>query len=171
MSDFRNFLRLNVGFITRETVGYTRDFPLDLPSIQLTPDLKIKDLKGRARVTRTTQGLLLQVKASGYTTAECVRCLDPFDLFLDTEFTDLYAFNPNSVTETGLTLPENSIIDLQPILRDEMQLAVPINPICRPDCKGLCPYCGENQNQILCNHQDEDIDPRLDTLKSLLGKG
>ncbi len=113
----------------------------------------------------------MQVKMSARTSSECVRCLDPFELPLEIDFTDLYAFSPNSVSESGLILPENSIIDLGPIVREEMLLAIPINPICKPDCKGLCPHCGENQNQVTCNHLEEDIDPRLNALKALLEGG
>ena len=170
MSDFSDFLRLNVGFITHQTVGYSRDFPVELPSIQLTPepDLVARDLRGRVRVTRTAQGLLLQVKMNAKTSTECSRCLDPFEYELEIESTDLYAFSADASGETSLVLPDDSIIDLGPIVRDEMLLAIPISPVCRADCKGLCPICGLNQNENSCNHEDDDIDPRLDALKSFL---
>jgi uncharacterized protein len=168
VSEFRNYLRINVGFIVHQTVGYSRDFPLELPFISLSPDLRVKDLNGKVRVSRAPQGLLVQVKMNGKTESECVRCLEPFELPLEIEFMDLYAFSPNTASENGLVLPENSIIDLGPVIRDEMLLAVPINPICRPDCLGLCLHCGENKNFVTCNHDEEDIDPRLDTLRALL---
>ena len=167
MSDFRKFLSLNVGFIAHQTAGYSREFPLELPSFPLISELSINDLTGVARVTRTSQGLLVQVKLSAHTPGECVRCLEPFDLPLEIEFTDLYAFTTDATNETELVLPENSIIDLGPTVRDEMLVGIPISPICQPDCKGLCPYCGENRNIVTCHHENEDIDPRLDTLKSL----
>jgi uncharacterized protein len=49
-----------------------------------------------------------------------------------------------------------------------MFLAVPISPLCSPDCLGLCPICGGNLNESVCQHEEELIDPRLDILKSLL---
>ena len=168
VNDFSNFLHLNVGFITHETVGYSRDFPFELPVIQLTTEQKIFNLTGTARVTRTAQGLLLQVKMSAQTTSECARCLEPFEYTLDIETTDLYVFSPVSASEADLVLPEDSIIDLGPIVRDEMLLSIPIKPICRTDCRGLCPLCGNNQNEQECDHQEDEIDPRLDALKSLL---
>ena len=168
MSDSRDFLRLNVGFIIHQTVGYSRDFPLEIPSIRLLPDLDLQDLAGVVRVTRTTQGLLLQVRMRAYTPAECVRCLKRFSQALSIDFTDLYAFSPDSVTESGLLLPENGKIDLTPVVREEMMLAMPINPVCNPDCKGLCPICGNNLNEAICKHEDDSADPRLDTLRSLI---
>jgi uncharacterized protein len=82
----------------------------------------------------------------------------------------LYAFTPNSLTESGLIVPETGLLDLEPLIREEMLLAIPINPICRPDCKGLCPVCGENLNESQCSHEDEEVDPRLSVLRTLLNK-
>ncbi len=65
-------------------------------------------------------------------------------------------------------VPETGLLDLEPLVREEMLLAIPINPICRLDCKGLCPICGGNLNETLCTHEDEEIDSRLSVLKTLL---
>lgn len=153
MTDFRNPLLLNVGFIIHETIGYSRDFPFDFETISIPPDTKLNNLNGLVRVTRTAQGLLVQVKMQAYLPSECVRCLTDFAQLLTIDFTDLYAFSLNSVTESGLLLPETGKLDLAPIVRDEMLLAVPISPLCRPDCKGLCPVCGENLNEITGEHE------------------
>ncbi len=150
--------RLNVGFIVHQTVGYTRDFPFELPEVRLHPDLELSDLTGVVRVTRTAQGLLVQIKMQAKTPVECVRCLNEFSQLLEIDFTDLYAFTPDSVTQSGLLLPETGKIDLGPVIREEMLLATPISPICKPGCKGLCPICGENLNETHCNHEDEAID-------------
>jgi uncharacterized protein len=153
VADFRNPLLLNVGFIIHETIGYSREFPFDFDTISIPPDTKLSNLSGLVRVTRTAQGLLVQVKMQAYLPAECVRCLTEFFQLLQIDFTDLYAFTQNSVTESGLILPENGKLDLAPIVRDEMLLAFPINPLCRPDCKGLCPICGENLNEVTGQHE------------------
>lgn len=161
-------LRLNVGFIMAETVGYTRDFPIEIPAIHLPPDLTLNDLNGVVRVTRTPQGLLVQSNLKATVPTECVRCLIEFPQPLQIEFTELYAFKREATTESGLLLPETGKIDLAPIVRDEMLLAMPISPLHDPDCKGLCPICGENLNEDPDHHHDDPIDPRLDTLASLL---
>jgi uncharacterized protein len=163
-------LRLNVGFFLNQNIGYSRDFPFDIPKIHLPPDLDLVMLTGAARITRTPQGLLMQVKAHASLPAECARCLTSFDQPLDSEFTELYAFTPKSVTESDLILPEDGHIDLEPLVREYMLLAIPINPLCRPDCKGLCPVCGENLNEFQHNHDTDDGDPRLSVLKKLLEK-
>jgi uncharacterized protein len=168
VSNTRTSLRLNVGFIRHQSVGYSRDFPIDLPYVFLKPDLKLYNLVGNALVTRTAHGLLLQAKLHAQISAECVRCLNSLSQPLEAELTELYAFTPNSATESGLLLPETGIIDIGPIVREEMLLAIPINPICDSACKGLCPICGENLNETACNHKVETLDPRLSVLKTLL---
>jgi uncharacterized protein len=150
-----DLFRLNVGFIVHQTVGYSRDFPFEAPAVRLQPDLELSDLSGFVRVTRTAQGLLTQIKLQAKTQVECVRCLNEFSQLLDVDFTDLYAFTPDSVTQSGLLLPETGKIELGPVIREEMLLAIPISPICRSGCKGLCPVCGENLNEVNCNHIDE----------------
>lgn len=170
MSNPRDLFRLNVGFIIHENVGYTRDFPFDVPAVYLPPDLKLKNLSGSIRVSRATQGLLVQVRLNAKVLVECVRCLTELYQPLEINFTELYAFNRDSAAESGLKAPENGKIDLELFIREEMLLAIPISPLCNSDCKGLCPICGGNLNETICDHQDEDIDPRLSILKSLLGK-
>lgn len=168
MSNSRNLLRLNVGFIIHESIGYSRDFTFEIPALQLSPDLDLRELSGVARVTRTAQGLLVQVRLRANVTTGCVRCLTDFSQPLETDFTELYAFSRNSLTESGLMVPEAGIIDLAPLVRDEMLVSIPMSPLCSPVCKGLCPICGENLNETICHHEDQANDPRLDILKTLL---
>ena len=82
--------------------------------------------------------------------------------------TELYAFNNKSVSESGLLMPEDGHIDLQPLIREYALLEVPINPICKPDCKGLCPVCGEDLNQVDCGHKDIARESPFSALKDLL---
>jgi uncharacterized protein len=171
VSTNRDLLRLNIGFLVHQNVGYSRDFPFEFPAIHLPPDLDLRKLTGVVRVTRLTQGLLVQIRMRARLFTECVRCLKAFYQPLKIESTELYAFTQNSITDSGLLVPETGKIDLAPIIREEMLVAVPIRPLCKVNCKGLCPICGEDQNGVTCNHQEDDIDPRLELLKSLLADG
>jgi uncharacterized protein len=160
--------RLNVGFIVHQTVGFSRDFDFEVPQANFPPDLIIENLSGTVRITRTPQGLLVQVKMHASTRSECVRCLTGYDQSMDIDFTELYAFSRRSITDSELLLPEDGHIDLEPLIREYMLLEVPIGPLCSIDCKGLCAVCGESLNDNPHEHGEEAGDPRLSVLKALL---
>ena len=56
-------------------------------------------------------------------------------------------------------------IDLGEVMREQFYLALPMKPLCREDCRGLCPVCGVNRNRESCTCQAEWVDPRMDALR------
>jgi uncharacterized protein len=167
MANPRKPFRINVGFIIHEEVGYSHEIPFELDKIKLD-DLELRNLQGLVQIGRTPQGLFVQGKFSGVTNLECVRCLKEYVHPLEWEFTELYAFNKKSVSESGLLLPEDAHIDLAPLLREYALLEVPINPLDKPDCKGLCIECGQDLNVKDCGHRQQEDDSPFSTLKKLL---
>ncbi len=145
-------LRINVGFLLHAPIGTYRDIHFEFPVLTLEDDLEVKELSGMVRISRTPQGMLMQGEFRAETGAECVRCLNNFMQPLATSFNELYAFDLRSVSDSGLLVPEDGNIDLAPLVREYLLIEVPISPICRPECKGLCPECGENLNQVTCDH-------------------
>ncbi len=168
MANPRLPFRLNVGFIVHEEVGSSHEFNFDFDKIQIAADLDLHDFQGRTQIGRTPQGLLVQAQFSAQTTLECVRCLSTFEKPLAWTMTELYAFNQKSVTDSGLIVPEDAHIDLQPLIREYALLEVPINPICKPDCKGLCPVCGQDLNLRDCGHRPQQDESPFSALKKLL---
>lgn len=167
VSNPRKPLRLNVGFIINAQIGFSRDFDFDLPLLKAGDDLTLADFRGLVKITRTPQGLLVQGNFSANAKQECVRCLSEYDHPLIWEFLELYAFDRKSVTESGLIVPEDAHIDLQPLVREFALLEFPIKPLCKQDCKGLCVVCGENLNERDCGHRPENDSP-FAALKQLL---
>ena len=167
MTNLRHPLRLNVGFLINSSIGTSRDFNFDFETIKLGDDLTVKDFNGMARFDRTPQGLLLQGQFGADLDLECVRCLETFSQILKWGFTDLYAFDKRSISESNLLVPDDGQIDLEPLLREYALLEIPISPVCKPDCKGLCPVCGENLNKTDCGHRPEASSP-FSALKDLL---
>jgi len=145
-------LRINVGFLLNQPIGYSREIHFDCPKIKLDDDFVVENLTGLARVNRTPQGILLQAEFTCQMGMDCVRCLNSMTQSMSTHFDELYAFNERSLTEAGLLLPEDGNIDLSPLAREYLLLEVPISPVCKPDCKGLCPVCGEDLNLTVCEH-------------------
>ena len=159
--------RINVGFIVHEEVGYQHEFPFEFDKVTID-DLELRDFEGSVLMSRTPQGLFVQADFHGMTGLECVRCLNQFEQTLAWELSELYAFNKRSVTDSGLILPEDAHIDLAPLVREYALLEIPINPICKPGCQGLCPVCGENLNERDCGHRPEPNDSPFAALKDLL---
>lgn len=170
MQTIRNPLRLNVGFITQKPVGFSRIFPFNYQKVSLGEDFLLDLLTGQAEISRTPQGLFVRASLDAQLPAECGRCLTNFALSIHTEFVEMFAFRRRGVGKDDLLLPETGFIDLNPIAREQLLLEFPINPTCRPDCKGLCPICGESLNEAHPAHEDEPGDPRLLILKTLLEK-
>lgn len=163
----RKPLRLNVGFLVSAAAGYNRDFEFYIPKITDEDNVTLAEVQGHAKISRTPQGLLVEAEFTGSIQLECVRCLNEYTQPLQWEFTELYAFTRDNITESGLLVPEDAHIDLQPLVREFALLEIPIKPLCRPDCKGLCPECGQNLNETDCGHRPE-IDSPFSALKDLL---
>jgi uncharacterized protein len=166
----RRPFRLNVGFIVHQEVGYKHEFPFEYEQIQIADDLDLRHFEGIASIGRTPQGLIVQADFSAETTLECVRCLNEFEYGLNWELTELYAFGKKSVSESGLVLPDNAHIDLQPLIREYALLEIPIKPVCKPTCKGLCAVCGEDLNKTDCGHKNIAEESPFAALKDLLGE-
>ena len=167
MTNLRRPLRLNLGFLISSMIGTSREFNFDCEEMHLGDDLTVRAFTGKVRSSRTPQGLLLQGELVAEVDLECVRCLEMFSQPLRWSLTDLYAFDRRNITESGLLLPEDGQIDLEPLLREYALLEIPINPVCKPNCKGLCSVCGENLNETDCGHRPESDSP-FAVLKDLL---
>ena len=118
----------------------------------------------------------------GYLTVACSRCVEPVKLVIDE--TLRVTFMPpgempkeedEPASEEGAEVPEGDLdvfpfdgekLDLEPLFREQFVLAVPFAPLCREDCKGLCPQCGIDRNTGTCSCE-KPIDPRLAALKGL----
>ena len=168
MHNQSSHLQLNIGFIAQQTIGFCRIFIFDIPHIHLRPDLALNDLVGKISVSRTSEGLLAQVELNASVEMACVRCLKKFSQVLQVDFTELFYFAPHARSDTEMIIPEDGNIDFGPLIREYTLLEIPTNPVCKGDCKGLCPICGNDLNDNLCNHEPEAVASRFAILKTLL---
>jgi uncharacterized protein len=164
----RRPLRLNLGFLVSAPIGTNREVDFEFERLKVSDDLTLTNFSGVAKIGRTPQGLVVQADFQATLPLECVRCLTEYRQQLHWQFTELYAFTSDNVTESGLLMPEDAHIDLQPLVREYALLEVPINPLCRPECKGLCPVCGENLNQVDCGHRPKSDESPFAALKDLI---
>ena len=110
------------------------------------------------------EGVLVSGTADAPTVGECSRCLDPISGRIEVEITELFAY-PDSTTDATTDEDEVSrlvgdLVDLEPVVRDAVVLALPSVPLCTPDCAGLCPDCGGKWADLGPDHRHETMDPR-----------
>ncbi len=152
MNKSNNPLRLNVGHMYNKAIGSSHEVPVDIDKI-IVDDLTIQSLRSMVRLSRTREGLLMQVKAEAEVLTACVRCLKDIFLPVETEFEELYQFFSRHREETDLILPNDGYLDLRPVYREYFILAMPIKRLCDSNCRGLCVVCGANLNEMTCEHQ------------------
>jgi uncharacterized protein len=162
----RRVLRINVGYLLAQGAGYQRTFELDLPRVQVADDTELDFLKGSLRLSRNSRGILVQGTLATHVLTECSRCLTPISVPVDLELEELFSYPPSA--DVPYSVEETGFLDLAPLLREEVILAVPMGALCREDCAGLCPQCGQNWNEGSCDCEQDTGDPRLAMLRDQL---
>lgn len=108
----------------------------------------------------------------------CDRCANEFPSVIKSNFRNVYLFRVNIKDAEGenekedvvFIHPDTDKIDLDKDIRDYAVLAVPMKNLCSEDCKGLCPKCGMNLNEGLCDCNEVNIDPRWEPIQKLKSK-
>lgn len=122
----------------------------------------------RLDVSRTAAGHAMRLRFSGELTGPCVRCLDPAAIAIAVDAREVD--QPASRDEELLSpYVKEGILNLSRWARDALMLAMPEQLLCRPECAGLCPVCGESLNDALPGAHDhpKDPDPRWAKLREL----
>jgi uncharacterized protein len=171
-------LLFNVAGLLGEAPGASRDVAFEGLKIDLGEDLvQAEPLVGTAHLVRTNRGLLVAGRVETALADTCGRCLVPVRVPLNLELAD--EFLPSLEIGTGQPLDrsiepdvprlsDHHEMDLETLVREAIQLAAPIVPLCRPDCLGLCPRCGVDRNLGPHVHPDGPTDPRLEVLREFL---
>ena len=133
-----------------------------------------------ARLTRGRLGVELSGRVEAEVLLECSRCAEPFRtpivaevaLVIVAEASE-FGLGEHRVApeEAGLFYGQDGRVDLREVVREQIYLNLPLKPICRADCAGLCPTCGADRNRIECACQTVEPDPRLAPLLSLVRRG
>jgi uncharacterized protein len=130
------------------------------------------------RLEAVMEGVLVTGTARAGLEGECARCLDPIDDDLDVTFQELYVYGDHTRDRTGhhqeqddeddeVSTLQDDLLDLEPLLRDAVVLALPFQPLCEDDCPGLCTECGASLRDEPDHTHDAPIDPRWKALADL----
>ena len=128
------------------------------------------EIELNARLESVQEGVLVTATVRATLTGECSRCLDPIDHEVELDVQELYFYEPRrgSEEESDEDAPmlDGDFLDLEPAVRDAVVLELPVAPLCREDCPGLCPECGVALADQP-DHRHETSDPRWSALESL----
>ena len=161
-------LKINVGFLLSDGPGNNKDIELNIDDpVRIADDLVANSIKGQLRLSRTKEGILAQSKLSIAVERPCARCLETFEHHIPVNVEELYA-SPRPIGETEFFVGQDAQLNLAPLIRAEVLIALSHREHCSDDCKGLCPVCGVNLNHESCDCETDFIDPRMAKLKELL---
>lgn len=170
----------SISQLLQEPVGATRKYTLNEDLATVDPELAIiEPLEGTLKLTRTQAGALLDLRGHTVVRVACGRCLDPVDVPVDLRITeevlqtvDVTTGQPLRIEadDPSILIDDHHELHLADLVRQYIVTGLPIRPLCREGCRGLCPTCGQNLNDDPAHHHEEQIDERWATLKELLAK-
>jgi len=151
------------------TVTRTVAAPADMRGV-LIGALPDSDLVLDLRLESVSEGVLVSGTIRVSLIGECARCLDPLTSELEVDIQQLFVYPGNEIDaddqddEIGQLVDD--YVDLEPALRDAVVLALPLAPVCREDCPGLCPECGARLEEVGPQHRHDQVDPRWAALST-----
>ncbi len=143
--------------------------PMGLDVVAVPPG---SDVDLDLRFEAVAEGVLVSGTAAATAVGQCARCLIDLTEPVIARIRELYAY-PDSATAATTEDDEiarlvDDLVDLEPVVHDEVVLALPMAPLCRPDCPGLCVECGERFDDLEPGHSHEILDPRWAALRDKL---
>jgi uncharacterized protein len=167
-------IQINVAQLLKEPVGSTRSYEVD-DSVKIADDDRV--VKGQVNMIRTNRGILVTAALNTEIELTCSRCLAEFICPLSLEIEEEYFPTIDILTGAPVAIPDepgafaidqNNILDLTEAIRQYTLLSIPMKPLCREDCAGLCLTCGTNLNEKQCQCLPKPADPRWAKLTSLM---
>ncbi len=168
-------MQINVSLLLQEPIGAMRDYQVN-EATDIIGDGKKYTTRGECHLLRTQRSILVKCALKAEVELTCNRCLSQFRHPLKIKFEEEFLPTVDVISGAPLPLPEESssftvdehhTIDLTEAIRQYALMAVPMKALCNKDCAGLCPKCGQNLNQGICDCPVQEIDPRWSELTKL----
>lgn len=148
------------------TVPAPTDFGLTMIGVPEGTEIRL-DL----RLEAVMEGVLVTGTAEVPLSGECARCLDELSSELEVNFQELYVYPESETASEEEPRLEGDLLDVEQALRDAVVLTLPLSPLCREDCPGLCAQCGARLADVEPDHRhEEDIDPRWQALRGFFDR-
>jgi uncharacterized protein len=172
-------MRFNVAQLLKEPVGTVRDYEVDedIHDVFAPEIVAVAPLVGTAHLVRTNRGIYVESQLKTSVRLSCSRCLEEYISPVSLSIREEYL--PTVDVDTGLPIPpseegeylqidENHILDMTDVVRQVILTTLPMQPLCKIECKGLCPECGQNLNMAKCDCKPVVGDARWSVLGDLL---
>ena len=164
----------NVSQLLREPPGSSRAYTED-DTFQLLEGTPPSQVRGEVRLVRTDQGVWVNSSLDSIVVCTCSRCLSPYrqpiQMTIDEEFYSSVGVNSGSgaLASVGsddcLTIDRHNILDLTETIRQCAIVNLPLKPLCKEECAGICPNCGVSLNEGACQCVYPSEDPRWNPLR------
>jgi len=154
---------------SQRTMAFAEPAPADL-GIEVLRVPEGSPIEFDLRLEAVMEGVLVTGTARAALEGECVRCLQPIRDEIAADFQELFVYDDSETDDDEAdetSRLEGDLLDLEPLLRDAVVLALPFQPLCREDCPGLCAECGARLADDPDHQHDEPVDPRWAALRRL----
>lgn len=166
-------MRVDVAQLLKQPPGTQVNTEVDLGFQCLGDDVPVNTVRGQLRLSRTNEGIWVQGTLEVTVDLQCARCLRSIAETIQVKVGERFQPHPRRSAEDEGVLPieDGKYLDLEPILRELVVVGTPMRALCRSDCSGLCPICGQDLNQGPCNCEPDEDRHRLAALKTLIREG
>ena len=172
-------MRIPLDKIGGEPYTWRQELTVNPDTLERSELLGLSEIVWQGSVEREDGGYLLDGRLEYEQTVTCSRCLEPLVLPVQSELRVRLVSAAPAVAEGELELTEDDLettfvegeeIDTLELVREQLQLNIPMRSLCSEECEGLCPTCGANRNSEACDCAPVDLDPRWEALKNLRGE-
>lgn len=170
-------IQYNVSTLLKEPIGATREYEVESRVLIEEDEPRYQQIAGHATFLRTSRGILVTAQLQGVQSEPCSRCLQTVNLTLQLEIEEEYLAGFDATTDAKPASPEepeafqidaHHMLDLEELVRQYWTTALPMRPLCRPECQGLCATCGQDLNQGVCSCSVVEKDERWSALRPLV---
>jgi len=170
-------MEYNVAQMLQEPMGSVRQYQVQETSVTLD-EVEVNSLEGWLKLTRTDMGIWVEGRLKAEVSSQCSRCLKSLDFPLKTEINE--EFYPTVELSAGVAIAESAteeetfritltnVLDTREAFRQSIVSRMPMKPLCKQYCAGICPDCGVDRNEAECHCEVRTVDPRWERLLDLL---
>ncbi|AOR24913.1 YceD family protein [Clostridium taeniosporum] len=152
--------------ISRKERSKKIDYKFEIPKFEFEGDVitPVSKCEVSGVITSDKDIVIMKAKVTCTLEMNCSRCLDTFIYPIDIDIEERFA-NNNSLENEDVIIVLDDILDIAQVVESNIISSLPIQRLCKSDCKGLCQECGANLNKESCSCNNDDVDIRFDVLK------